>query len=117
MSVESDKLQVKLSNKIYRVTKKWFKSHYAGSFDLIHHSNDVKQKITKNGSSGDIYWLSSNLSFLLKLKGLHYKTKIYDNRVTEMVKSFQSKYGLNPDGIAGPKTLLVLSILMEYMKN
>ena len=68
---------------------------------------DYRDKIAANDQGRDIDWLAAQLA---KLDGTAAQSGAhYDATLAQRVRGFQSAQGLSPDGVAGPKTLMLLA--------
>jgi len=56
-----------------------------------------------------VRWLRTLLSKVPELGVTDTESGTFDAAVGAALRRFQVKYGLNPDGIAGPKTLIQLN--------
>jgi len=55
-----------------------------------------------------VAWLAQRLVAAGAMVGAVAADPVYDETITEAVRSFQRSQGMNPDGIAGPETLMLL---------
>ncbi len=86
------------------------KSLLSGSYTLVWQPPPVGTTIISAGSSGEpVRWLRKLLSQVPELNVTDTESGSFDAAVGAALRRFQVKYGLNPDGIAGPKTLIQLN--------
>ncbi|MBV8635926.1 MAG: AAA family ATPase [Burkholderiaceae bacterium] len=83
--------------------------YFHGEFATVWHTPPEYREKIRNGDQGtDIDWIAAQLARLdgaaAPAPGAH-----YDAALTQQVRSFQAAQGLSPDGVAGPKTVMLLS--------
>ena len=82
----------------------------SGSYTLVWQPPPVGGAAISAASSGEpVRWLRTLLSKVPELGVTDTESGIFDAAVGAALRRFQVKYGLNPDGIAGPKTLIQLN--------
>jgi len=82
----------------------------SGGYILVWQPPPTGTPIISAGSSGEpVRWLRKLLSRVPELGVADTESGIFDAAMGAALRRFQVKYGLNPDGIAGPKTLIQLN--------
>jgi general secretion pathway protein A len=67
-------------------------------------------KVLRRGDRGEVVeWLSRSLPGGAESPQAETAVGIFDQRLEQRVKQFQLRHGLQPDGIAGPMTLILLN--------
>ncbi|WP_395060704.1 murein L,D-transpeptidase [Flavobacterium sp.] len=72
-----------------------------------------KDKIVFNKSHKTLKTIKRRLMYWHDLKQIDTLTNIYDKETQDAVKSFQSRHGLNPDGVIGKGTVLALNFTKD----
>jgi len=86
------------------------KSVLSGSYVLVWQPPPMGTPVISAGSSGEpVRWLRKLLSRVPELGVADNESGVFDAAMGAALRRFQVKYGLNPDGIAGPKTLIQLN--------
>ena len=95
----------------YRMPKASLKNLLTGDYILVWQPPPVGGvAIIGAGNSGEaVRWLRTLLSKVPELGMKDTESGYFDAALGAAVRRFQVKYGLNPDGIAGPKTLIQLN--------
>ena len=94
----------------HRVPRADLKQLLSGSFTLVWQPPPVGTTIIRSSSKGEaVRWLRKLLSQVPELGVTDTESGTFDASVGAAVRRFQVKYGLNPDGQAGPKTLIQLN--------
>jgi general secretion pathway protein A len=97
-------------NSSHQLPRAELKNLLSGSYTLVWQPPPVGTGIISAGSSGEpVRWLRKLLSKVPELKVTDTESGSFDAAVGAALRRFQVKYGLNPDGIAGPKTLIQLN--------
>lgn len=90
-----------------RLHKAW-----TGRFKMIWRSN-IDVNLIQPGSVGDaVVWLRKRLLQIDGKDPEHQVGKpspVYDHKLGERLKAFQKSHGLDPDGLAGPRTQMMLN--------
>ncbi|HEX8955222.1 MAG TPA: AAA family ATPase [Burkholderiaceae bacterium] len=83
--------------------------YFHGEFSTVWRTPpDYRDKIHSGDTGRDIDWLAGELSKLDGSAAPAAGTR-YDAALMQRVRSFQAAQGLSPDGVAGPKTVMLLS--------
>jgi general secretion pathway protein A len=94
----------------YRMPKARLKRLLTGEYILVWQPPPVGGALIGAGSSGEsVRWLRTLLSKIPDLGVRDTESGNFDAALGSALRRFQVKYGLNPDGIAGPKTLVQLN--------
>ena len=72
-----------------------------------------KDKIVFNKSNKVVKMIKTRLMYWHDMKQADTLTTIYDKQTQEAVKLFQSRHGLNPDGVIGKGTLLAMNFTRD----
>ena len=83
--------------------------YFRGEFSTVWRTPpDYREKIRSGDSGRDVDWLATDLA---KLDGSATPASgaRYDNALVQQVRTFQNAQGLSPDGVPGPKTVMLLS--------
>ncbi|BDY06486.1 ExeA family protein [Ferrimonas sp. YFM] len=91
-------------------SKSWFISHFDGHYSLIWRPSGQLPRLVGEGSpQGQVQWLENTLSRLQQRPARMLGS--YDLELKQQVMSFQRRFGLEVDGIAGRQTLELLSLM------
>lgn len=94
----------------YRMPKGRLKNLLTGDYILVWQPPPVGGALISAGSSGEsVRWLRTLLSKIPDLGLENTESGHFDAALGAALRRFQVKYGLHPDGIAGPKTLIQLN--------
>jgi general secretion pathway protein A len=97
-------------NGSYTVSRADLKQLLSGSYTLVWQLPPVGAASIGAGSQGEaVRWLRKLLSQVPELGVTDTESGVFDAAVGSAVRRFQATQGLNPDGIAGPKTLIQLN--------
>ncbi|MGV3001143.1 AAA family ATPase [Vibrio sp. E150_018] len=110
--LSDDKAQLLLANKRIEVPTQWLKQHWSGEYQLLWHSEFAGQTLKLNSQGPEVAKLNDLLSQVLgePLK----ERRQFDQSVKNKVEAFQMWQGINVDGIAGKRTLMLLD---SYVNN
>jgi general secretion pathway protein A len=93
-----------------RVTRAELNALLSGHYTLVWQPPPMGVASIGAGSSGEaVRWLRKLLSQVPGTGITDTESGVFDAAVGAALRRFQVKYGLNPDGIAGPKTLVQLN--------
>ncbi|WP_115717638.1 ExeA family protein [Gallaecimonas mangrovi] len=100
--------QLALSGGKVNVSSHWLDLHFRGNAVVLWRPPPHFDEALTPGSQGPLVdWLDGALSQVLKDKAEN--TNRYDSTLQERVRSFQRRYGLKADGLAGENTLVRLN--------
>jgi general secretion pathway protein A len=86
------------------VARRW-----SGNYLLLWRVPPEYEGNLKPGSQGRaVAWLIRQLALALGREAPTGENRVYDEKVEEQVKAFQTAAGMAPDGVAGPRTILSL---------
>jgi general secretion pathway protein A len=86
--------------------------HWRGDYTLLWRPPPQYRGIMQIGDKGQgIAWVRLQLSILRGENELPVEEAVYDESMVEELKRFQQEQGLEPDGLAGPLTLIRLNAL------
>lgn len=110
--LSDDKAQLLLADKRIEVPTEWLKQHWSGEYQLLWHSELADQTLKLNSQGPEVAKLNNLLSQVLgePLK----ERRQFDQSVKNKVEAFQMWQGINVDGIAGKRTLMLLD---SYVNN
>lgn len=69
--------------------------------------------ISRKDEGEDVRWLRERLAALPDSELTDSESPVYDTPLVRAVQGFQRGHGLSPDGIAGPRTLILLNTLVN----
>ena len=94
----------------HQIPRADLKGLLSGSYTLVWQPPPVGTAVISAASSGEpVRWLRKLLSKVPELGVTDTESGSFDAAVGSALRRFQVKYGLNPDGVAGPKTLIQLN--------
>ncbi|MGB5834600.1 MAG: AAA family ATPase [Thiohalocapsa sp.] len=94
---------------LFRVPIAVLDERWSGDYLVLWRLPPTGGRVIGRGSGGDsVAWLREQLASLPGSE-LGAKPARYDAQMTEAVKRFQSEQGLSVDGVAGPRTMILLS--------
>ncbi|GLT15115.1 ExeA family protein [Vibrio algivorus] len=110
--LSDEKVQLLLADKRVEVPTQWLKQHWSGEFQLLWHSELAGQTLKLSSQGPEVEKLNNLLSQVLgePLKERHQ----FDQSMKNRVEAFQMWQGINVDGIAGKRTLMLLD---SYVNN
>ncbi len=89
---------------------KEIENYWFGEYTIIWHSGELKSRNLKVGSTGDdIATIREKLNIILGTNADTEKELLFDEYLENRVIDFQIKNFLKPDGIVGPKTLVLMN--------
>jgi general secretion pathway protein A len=87
------------------ITRQW-----SGDYVLLWRvPSDYHGKLRPGTRGPLVAWLERQLALVQGRASRPGREPVYDEEIVERVKEFQRAAGLNPDGIAGPETLMALT--------
>ncbi|MBD1575207.1 AAA family ATPase [Vibrio sp. S11_S32] len=104
--VNKSQSELLLADKRVRVPNQWLAKNWNGEYQLLWHSKMADQTLKINDRGSNVTQLNNELSQVLG-DSLS-QTSVFDQRVKSKVEAFQMWQGINVDGIAGKKTLMLL---------
>ena len=85
-------------------------SHWSGGYTLLWQRPPTNGAVIAANASGEwVRWLRKALARVDGIELSDLESGIYDQGLKAAVRQFQARYGLEPDGIAGPETLIQLN--------
>ena len=110
--LSDNKAQLLLADKRIEVPTEWQKQHWSGEYQLLWHSALAEQTLKLNSQGPKVTKLNNLLSQVLG-EPLTERSQ-FDQSVKHKVEAFQMWQGINVDGIAGKRTLMLLD---SYVNN
>jgi general secretion pathway protein A len=108
VSLKGDVATFRIGNETRLVATKNIGSWWNGDYVVLwRQPPGYKTKLKESQKSPLAKWLAERLS-LLSGKPLAAENETYDRSIVEEVKHFQISRGMIPDGVVGPKTIIVL---------
>ncbi|MEJ2696335.1 MAG: AAA family ATPase [Candidatus Sulfobium sp.] len=110
ISVQGDKATFRLGSEtrkvdIHRIERWWF-----GDFSVLWRTPpDYRGDIRPGDSGQTVKWLGRQLSGIDGAGVEPFNDLVYNKEMVKQVKKFQLANGLNPDGIVGPRTVILLN--------
>lgn len=108
--MEGDDIALTHPDGRYRLPRSKLKQMLSGDYTLVWQPPPTGSAEISARSSGEaVRWLRTLLSKVPGLGVTDTESGTFDAAVGAALRRFQVKYGLHPDGIAGPKTLIQLN--------
>jgi len=86
-------------------------SHWLGDYTLLWRMPPHYQGVIQLGDRGPmVEWLQKRLPIVLGNSTESFKGQVFDEQMVNAVKRFQLAGGLQPDGMVGPQTLILLDV-------
>ncbi|WP_105900722.1 ExeA family protein [Vibrio gangliei] len=101
-----DKAQLLLADQRVEVPTEWLNAHWTGEYQLLWHSELADQTLKLHSQGKDVEMLNRLLSQVLG-EPIQDKQE-FDQSLKHKVEAFQMWQGINVDGIAGKRTLMLL---------
>lgn len=90
---------------IHRLERLWF-----GDFTMLWRApSDYRGDIRPGDRGAQVMWLGRRLSRGQETGTDYSRDLVYNNEMIEQVKKFQLANGLTPDGIVGPRTMILMN--------
>jgi len=110
LSLDEQQAQIYSDGKEFLVPRDELEAAWQGRFTLLWRPPPDYSRPLWPGSSGDsVAWLELHLARAEGKVLTQPQRKQYDARMVEQVRSFQRSKGLDIDGVAGPRTLILLN--------
>ncbi len=110
IGLDADRVTLAHPDGSHQMPRADLKTLLSGSYTLVWQPPPVGTVAISAASSGEpVRWLRKLLSKVPELGVTDTESGTFDAAVGAALRRFQVKYGLNPDGIAGPKTLIQLN--------
>ena len=108
-ALNDNQAQLQIGTTRYNANVLGLMPYFHGEFSTVWRTPpDYREKIHSGDTGRDIDWLATQLARLdgagAPQSGAH-----YDAALTQEVRAFQAAQGLSADGVAGPKTVMLLS--------
>ena len=108
-ALNDNQAQLQIGTTRYNANVLGLMPYFHGEFSTVWRTPpDYREKIRGGDTGRDIDWLATQLARLdgagAPQSGAH-----YDAALTQEVRAFQAAQGLSADGVAGPKTVMLLS--------
>lgn len=110
--LSGDRVQLLLANKRVEVPIEWLKQHWMGEYQLLWHSDLAGQTLKLNSQGAEVKKLNNLLSQVLGEPAQ--ERGEFDLSVKNKVEAFQMWQGINVDGIAGKRTLMLLDSYVNH---
>jgi general secretion pathway protein A len=105
-----DRVTLRHPDGSYTLPRADLKEILSGSYIVVWQPPPVGTPVISEASRGEpVRWLRTLLSKVPELGVTDTESGVFDASVGAAVRRFQVKHGLNPDGIAGAKTLIQLN--------
>lgn len=112
-TVSDGSVDLEVDGVVGRFTRAEVERYWQGRYRLLWRVTPGGRTALFQGQSGsDVGWLREHLEAIMgeQLEG---SPTFYSVALTELVRRFQLKQGLLPDGVAGPDTLIALNTLID----
>ncbi|HEY7746354.1 MAG TPA: peptidoglycan-binding protein, partial [Desulfuromonadales bacterium] len=109
--LQDEKLELLIGGKAVELPAEDLPRYWLGEFTLIWRPMfPLNQELRRGDQGTAVAWLARSLPDAAESPetGRTAGPGLFDNQLETRVKQFQLRYGLLPDGIAGPKTLILL---------
>ncbi len=108
-ALEPQEAELLVGDKRWRVSRSWLEQHWLGEFTLLWQPQAAGTfKAIRQGDSGEpVQRLDDQLALILKIP--QRKMIRFDRPLADKIQQFQTRFGLNADGMAGPMTLIALN--------
>jgi general secretion pathway protein A len=108
--LQGDRLELRIGGQVQSLPRAELERHWLGEFTLLWRPLFPLPKVLRRGDRGEVVeWLSRSLPGGAESPQAETAVGIFDQRLEQRVKQFQLRHGLQPDGIAGPMTLILLN--------
>jgi general secretion pathway protein A len=105
-----DRVVLAVKNRVGLLPVKRLKELWLGDFTLLWQPPPQVADDLKPGSAGPgVIWLAQGLDLAAGSLGQGPPDQSYGPDLTARVKQFQLRHGIQPDGIAGPQTMILLT--------
>ncbi len=112
-SVHDDLVDLEIDGKPVQFPRAEVERYWQGKYRLVWRITPGNRIALYQGqSNGDVRWLKENLEAVMGVR-LDGSPSLYSAALLELVRQFQLKQGLLPDGVAGPETLIALNSLIN----
>lgn len=92
------------------VDRKYLMASWKGDYTVLWQMPPGYEEEIKPGSRGlMVQWIDQKLASIQDRRTADRKDSVFDNRMVEDVKKFQTVRGITPDGVVGPMTLIHLN--------
>lgn len=111
-AVRRDSVELLLANQRVSVKPEWLAARWDGEYTLLWRPPLGDKGAIRYGQQGPrVRWLDDQLSALLGVQ--QSRDDIFGQGLLEKLRRFQKAQGLSVDGIAGPRTLMVVDAAMN----
>ena len=110
VGLEGQRLALMIDGRIRELPAAELERYWLGEFILLWRPMLPAAREIRRGDQGvPVAWLARSLPASPGTPGEETGGGVFDDRLEARVKQFQLRHGLLPDGIAGPKTLILLN--------
>jgi general secretion pathway protein A len=110
VGLEGDTAALMIEGQIHELPVAELERYWLGEFTLLWRPMLPAAKVIRRGDQGGaVEWLARSLPDPPGMAGEGTSGGVFDDLLEERVKRFQLRHDLLPDGIAGPKTLILLN--------
>jgi general secretion pathway protein A len=109
-SVQDNTALVTIGDELKRIEIKELTRRFSGEYTVFWRMPpEYRDIIYPNVKTPVIHWVDSKLAIINKRNPLNKKDEIYDGKLVEEVKRFQSSRGIPAVGIIGPRTIIQIN--------
>lgn len=111
-AINGDMITLVGGNATHQVSRAKLLKHWTGRFEIVWRADSGVRLIEPGAVGNDVVWLRRRL---VQTDGKNPDTKlgpqspVYDDALEVRLKHFQLAHGLRPDGMAGPRTQIMLN--------
>jgi general secretion pathway protein A len=112
VGIQDSRVTLVAAGAVHRIEQTELQKHWRGDYVLLWRPPpQYRGKIQIGDKGRGIAWVRLQLSILQGKNEPPVEEAVYDEAMMEEVKRFQKEQGLEPDGLAGPLTLIRLNAL------
>jgi general secretion pathway protein A len=110
LRLQGDRMELRIGGRALSLPRAELERHWLGEFTLLWRPLFPLPKVLRRGDRGEaVEWLARSLPGAAQSPQAETASGLFDQRLEHRVKQFQVRHGLQPDGIAGPMTLILLN--------
>jgi general secretion pathway protein A len=114
VSIESDNVRMNFAGKEMLLSKQQVLEYWNGEITYFWQSPpNYETPLSVSMTGTPVQWLLTNFAMLDNLDLIVPPDAVFDSNLQETVKKFQLAHSLNPDGVAGPYTIIKLTTLIK----
>jgi len=113
-ALKEESAVIKVGTKTQEVSLKDIESHWLGDYTILWQMPpDYKGEVLPGYKGPPVQWLNKQLSTIRGHIIQPQENSVYSDELVKEVKKFQLAEGLKPDGIIGPKTIILFNNMLE----